>query len=941
MRTQERLGLSLDETGALTIDTPAGVLRDAAPVAYQEAEGTRVPVQSGYALDRTGHRDRFAFATGDNYDRTRELIIDPGIQYTTFLGGGGDEIGAGIVVDSAGNAYIGGTTQSPDFPTTLGAFRRTGSVNNSADAFVTKLNASGSALVYSTFIGGSNMEFGRRIAIDAAGNAYLTGQTKSSNFPVTGNAFDRTINIPPNCPRCATDVTDGFVTKLNATGSALVYSTYLGGTEDDSPRGIAVDAGGNAYVIGETLSPDFPTTAGAFRRTYSGNYDIFVTKLNAAGSALAYSTFIGGTQVDNGERVAVDAGGNAYVMGFSSSLDFPTTAGAFDRTNSGDFDVTLTKVNQSGSALVYSTYLGGQGSDSGGGLVVNDAGEAYVGGGTGSLNFPTTAGALHTTPDGSDNFVTKFNAAGSALVYSAVFGGSASEGASAIDLDAAGNAWITGSTSSADYPTTAGTADRSLNGGADAFISELNASGSALLYSTLQGGSQSDIGLDVAVDAVGDVYVSGHTFSLDYPATVGAFDTVWAGDLLIFWGDAFVTKIDVSATTNAPVAPPATPGTPNLLAPANADTPPQPITFDWSNVTSAVSYTIQIDDSSAFAAPLVRQASVTDSMYATSGLATTTHFWRVRGVNGAGVAGPWSAVRSFTPQQAPPPAVLGSIDINPATVVGGNPSSGTVVLSSGAPEGGAAISLTSSNPAVASVPASTTAPANSFTAGFTIATATVSATTVVTITARYNGTTRTGNLTINPPGSSSSTLTNLAVSPATVSGGSSAQGAVVLAAAATTATSVALSSTNAGVAAVPTTITVPAGSQSAVFAISTSTVTVSTTVTIRATLNGVTKTASLTVTPASPPPPPPAQNALLTVNASGRSGERITSSPAGISVTTGSSGSASFTVGTSVTLSVSGGRQAIWSGACSSGGNKTTSCTFTVNGASTVSANVQ
>jgi len=936
-------GLSLDDTGALTIDTPAGVLRDTAPVAYQEVEGRRVPVHSRFALDGSGGSGRFAFAGNENYDRTRELIIDPGIQYTTFLGGGGDEIGAGIVVDSFGNAYVGGTTQSPDFPTTLGAFRRTGSANNSADAFITKLNASGSALVYSTFIGGSNMEFGRRIAIDAAGNAYLTGQTKSSNFPVTGNAFDRTINIPPNCPRCATDVTDGFVTKLNAAGSALVYSTYLGGTEDDSPRGIAVDAGGNAYVIGETLSPDFPTTAGAFRRTYSGNYDMFVTKLNAAGSALAYSTFIGGTQVDNGERVAVDASGNAYVMGFSSSLDFPTTAGAFDRTNNGGFDVTLTKVNQSGSGLVYSTYLGGQGSDSGGGLVVNDAGEAYVSGGTGSLDFPTTAGALHTTPDGSDNFVTKFNAAGSALVYSAVFGGTASEGASGIDLDAAGNAWITGSTSSANYPTTADAADRSLNGGADAFISELNASGSALVYSTLQGGSQSDIGLDVAVDAIGDVYVTGHTFSLDYPATVGAFDTVWAGDLTIFWGDAFVTKIDVSATTNAPVAPPATPGTPNLLAPANADTPPQPITFDWSNVTSAVSYTIQIDDSSAFTAPLVREASVTNSMYATNGLATTTHFWRVRGVNAAGVPGPWSVVRSFTPQQAPPPAVLGSIDINPTTVVSGDLSSGTVVLSSGAPEGGAVISLTSSNPAVASVPPSTTAPTNSFTAGFTITTATVSTTTVVAITASYNGTTRTGNLTINPPGSSSSTLTNLAVSPSTVSGGSSAQGAVILAAAATTATSVALSSSNSGVAAVPPSVTVPAGSQSAVFAISTSSVTASTPVTIAATLNAVTKTATLTVTSAAPPPPPPPppQSATLTVNASGRSGERITSSPAGISVATGSSGSASFTVGTSVTLSVSGGRRAIWSGACSSGGNKTASCTFTVNGASTVSANVE
>ena len=932
--------LSLDASGGLLIDTPAGVLRDAAPVAYQEVDGRRLDVSSKYALQGSG---RFAFSMDNAYDSDRELIIDPGIQYTTFLGGNSDDIGAGIVVDGSGNAYIGGTTQSPNFPTTVGAFKRTGATNNFADAFVSKLNAQGTALVYSTFIGGSDMEFGRRIAIDSAGNAYITGQTKSANFPVTGNAFDRTLNIPPNCPRCANDNTDGFVTKLNATGSALVYSTYLGGTDYDSPRGIAVDAGGNAYVIGETLSADFPTTAGAFRRTSAGSYDIFVTKLNATGSALAYSTFLGGAQVDNGERVAVDAGGNAYVMGFSSSLDYPTTSGAFDRTNNGDFDVTLTKVNPSGSGLVYSTYLGGAGSDTGGGLVVNDAGEAYVSGGTGSLNFPTTAGALSTPPDGSDNFVTKFNAAGSALVYSAVFGGTAGEGANAIDLDAAGNAWITGTTGSTDYPTTADAADRTANGGVDVFISELNAAGSALLYSTLQGGSQTDVGTDIAVDNLGDVYVTGHTLSLDFPATVGAFDTVFQGDLLIFWGDAFVTKIDVSATTNAAVAPPATPGTPTLLAPANADTPPQPITFDWSNVTSAVTYTIQIDDSSAFTAPLVRAASVTDSMYATSGLSTVQHFWRVRGVNSAGVAGPWSPVRSFTPQQAPPPPTLGSIDINPTSVIGGDASSGTVVLSSGAPDGGALISLTSSNPAVASVPASTTAPANSFTAGFTIATAAVSTTTVVTITASYNGTTRSGNLTVNPAGSSTSTLTNLALSPTSVTGGSSAQGAVVLSAAATTATTVALSSTTPSVAAVPPSVTVPVGSQSAVFAIATSSVTASTSVTISATLNAVTKTAVLTVTPSAPPPPPPPppSTATLTVTATGRAGERITSTPAGINVATGSTGSASFDAGTSIRLSVSNGRAAIWSGACSSGGNKTTTCTFTLNTAATVTASVQ
>ena len=241
-------------------------------------------------------------------------MIDPGVQYTTFLGGNSAETGAGIAVDAAGNVFVAGTTQSPNFPTTSGAFDRTGAASNFADVFVSKLNAAGTALIYSTFVGGSNMEFGNRLAVDAGGNAYVTGTTKSSNFPTTGGAFDRTHNIPPNCPRCATDVTDGFVFKLNAAGSALRYSTYLGGTEDDSPRGIAVDGSGNAYVTGETLSGDFPTTAGAFQRTRRGQNDVFVTKLNPTGSALVYSTFLGGTAIDNGEQVQVDGAGNAYVL---------------------------------------------------------------------------------------------------------------------------------------------------------------------------------------------------------------------------------------------------------------------------------------------------------------------------------------------------------------------------------------------------------------------------------------------------------------------------------------------------------------------------------------------------------------------------------------------------------------------------------------------------
>ncbi len=285
-------GLAIGKSGGLQIATPLGTLDDSVPLSYQDIDGVRVPVASRYALDDRAN-GRFSFEVG-TYQRDHELIIDPGVQYTTFLGGTSAETPVGIAVDAAGNAYVAGTTQSPNFPTTTGAFDRTGAAQNFPDVFVTKLNPAGTALVYSTFVGGSNMEFGQDMALDGSGNVYVTGQTKSSNFPTTGGAFDRTLNIPANCPRCAVDNTDNFVFKLNAAGSALAYSTYLGGTDYDAARGIAVDGSGNAYVAGETLSGDFPTTAGAFDRTRGGEYDMFVTKLNTTGSALVYSTFIGG-----------------------------------------------------------------------------------------------------------------------------------------------------------------------------------------------------------------------------------------------------------------------------------------------------------------------------------------------------------------------------------------------------------------------------------------------------------------------------------------------------------------------------------------------------------------------------------------------------------------------------------------------------------------------
>src|SRR4029077_11564286 len=232
---------------------------------------------------------------------------------------------------------------------------------------------------------------------------------------------------------------------------------------------------------------NFPTTPGAFRTTKIGSFDAFVTKLNAAGSALVYSTYLGGTAVDYGTRVAVDASRNAYVMGPTSSAVFPTTPGAFDTTANGGFDVFVTKLNAAGSALIYSTYLGGMDSDSASGLAIDAAGNAYVAGGTGSFDFPTTPGAFDTLPGGpnaSDAFVTKLNPTGSALVYSTVLGGTGSEGASAVVLDPAGNAWVTGGTGSVDFPVTVGAFDRTFNGMAGAFLSQMSANGCTRRLST-------------------------------------------------------------------------------------------------------------------------------------------------------------------------------------------------------------------------------------------------------------------------------------------------------------------------------------------------------------------------------------------------------------------------------------------------------------------------
>jgi hypothetical protein len=406
-------------------------------------------------------------------------------------------------------------------------------------------------LIYSTYLGGSGNDYGYGIAVDGAGNAYVTGQTFSTDFPITKGALETACG---NGGKGCTKYGEAFVAKLNAAGSALVYSTYLGGTGNDYGSSIAVDSAGDAYVTGQTYSPNFPTTPGAFQRVCQHPCDAhgnaFVTKLNPAGSALVYSTYLGGSGADWGGGIAVDSTGNAYVTGQTYSANFPSTPGAV-QTVCGDpgctqGDAFATKFNPTGTALVYSSYLGGSGMDYGRSVAADSAGNAYVIGGTLSPDFPITPGAVQTVCGDpgctlGDAFVTKLNPTGSALVYSSYLGGNDYDIGTSIAADSAGNAYVIGWTGSTDFPTK-NPIQAYYAGGGDAFVAKLNASGTALTYSTYLGGSGEDNGNGIAVDSAGNVYVTGGTTSTDFP-TMNPLQDVNKG-----YDNVFVATLNASGS---------------------------------------------------------------------------------------------------------------------------------------------------------------------------------------------------------------------------------------------------------------------------------------------------------------------------------------------------------------------------------------------------------
>ena len=511
-----------------------------------------------------------AFEVAD-YDRRKPLVIDPVIVYSTYLGGvGTDQLRYGrqmIAVGPDGSAYVTGSTDSSDFPTTPGGAPPLPPTNS---IFVVKLSPDGSRVVYVTRFGGIHGgDDASGIAVDASGNAYVTGRSfRPDDFPIT--TLRGTGNL--------------FVTKLDPTGSQLVYSVRPVGA--DTSIGIAVGADGSAYVTGSTYDPAFPVTPGAFQTLCGGaidlcsfgngrpNTDAFVLKLDPAGS-VAYGTFIGGRSPDVGTGIAVDAAGQVYVTGGTTSIDFPTTLGAFQRVSASaanvePIDVFVTKLSADGSSAVFSTYLSSGAEDTPGSIAAGADGSAYVTGYTQSADFPTTVGAFQRTLPPSaygttPAFVTKFTPTGE-LAYSTFLAGVGYNQGVGIAVDGAGRAYVVGATDSPSFPTVDAT-QPTLAGNTDAFVSVLNASGSELVFSTYLGGAPGfDFAQGVALGPDGSAYVVGNTSNdLDpnFPTTAAAFQTVFGGGL-----DLFVSRIAVGPPPDT--TPPVIGETADILAEATS-----------------------------------------------------------------------------------------------------------------------------------------------------------------------------------------------------------------------------------------------------------------------------------------------------------------------------------------------------------------------------------
>ncbi|HEU0119699.1 MAG TPA: SBBP repeat-containing protein [Bryobacteraceae bacterium] len=532
----------VESDGSLLVHS---TLRLHKPVAFQIRSGRRHEIPAHFEIDAT-NQVTFRLAA---YDRSLPLVIDPVLSYSTLLQAS-NAVGAGIAVDSAGNTYLTGNTNASFL--IVNAYQPAFAAGRAA--FVAKFNPAGTVLLYATFLAGSStvsgappVTTGLRIAVDRGGSAYVVGVTDAVNFPVTPGTLQ-----PLN--KGASDL---FVAKLNPAGSALVYSTYLGGSQSENAElglpGIAVDSSGSAYIAGGTASRNFPVTVGALQSAYAGGAsDAFVAKLDPLGASLVYATYYGSPGTEGANAIAIDAQGNAYIAGVANSAGLPIASAVQPAFAGGGTDAFVAKLNSAGTALAYSTYLGGSAGDAAFALAVDAQGSAYAAGVTVSSNFPVTAQSPRPAPVAGDAFLTKITPAGAALSYSVLHGGALDDVAYAVAVDAQGNAYVAGGTESADLPVT----PDALQSGpglirrgagrtaASAFLAKWNAVGSALSYATYFGGSSNEAITSLALDSAGNAYITGVASSINFPRTLANYEPLDRTE----FGTAFLARFDFNSS---------------------------------------------------------------------------------------------------------------------------------------------------------------------------------------------------------------------------------------------------------------------------------------------------------------------------------------------------------------------------------------------------------
>lgn len=511
---------------SLQIGTAVGFIEQSGLLAYQIVDGLRRVVPCAF-IQLSDSSVGFSVAA---YDRTKPLVIDP-IIYSTFIGGTGSDDITGLATDAAGSPIVCGRTVSLAFPTTTGAYSTTN--QGLQDIVVVRLDSSGSTLLYATYIGGTGSDAAKAVESTGDGTAWITGYTDSPNFPITANAAQKS----------GGGERDAFLLALNPTGTALIYATYLGGSILDEGNSVALDSNGGVVIVGTTSSPDFPATQGAYDQTKNGDnsdFDLFIARI-ASDGALRFASFLGGEKMDRGYAVATSREGDIVVTGETTSANFPTTESVADNTHNGNSDAFLSRLDNEGTRLLHSGFIGGEQDDAGYGIAIGPDGNPYVCGYTRSDSFPTTFLSADTVFNGNtDAFVVRYNNDGSRLRYGLFLGGVQGESALGIAVDSRGSAHVAGGTYSESFPAGGNGIDPDFNGVSDAFVVKLSPFGGERVYSTFIGGTGEDYAYGIRLDKQGNAIVAGRTQSLEFPTTANAADTSFNGVT-----DFFITKLTI------------------------------------------------------------------------------------------------------------------------------------------------------------------------------------------------------------------------------------------------------------------------------------------------------------------------------------------------------------------------------------------------------------